>query len=121
MVEQHQIIEEETFEIGKISLAIYKDFFSYSYGGVASVFLIFALHIIINCCSIAVSLYLAFTLTHRFNDTDEFDEPDSNYNFILIAIIVVSLLSSFLGKLISIRLFMRIYNRLHDETVRKVL
>ena len=104
----------------------YKEFFSYAFGGLCGVVLIFLLHLLINISSVAVSLYLAFSLTQRLQESEEGNEPISeevksrqarDYNLVLAGIISVSLLSSFLGKWISTKIFMVLNQRLHNKMV----
>ena len=90
--------------------------------------LIFVLHTIINMCTMGVSLYLAFELTQRFSNEDEEGatnatpvHSDSFYNIILILIIILALMTSFIGKFISNKIFIGINKRLHDRIVQKVL
>ena len=84
------------------------------------------LHIVINLCSLAVSLFLAFTLTEKFT-TDESLTPSEKqnreltYNVVLISIISFALLSSFAGKFLSNKIFMSINRKLHNEVTKGVL
>ena len=57
------MIEEELIEAGKVTWADYKEFFSYAFGGLGGIILIIFLHIVINLCTLSVSLFLAFSLT----------------------------------------------------------
>ena len=43
------------------------EYFSYSFGGLWGVVIVFLAHVFINGCSLAVSLYLAFSLTQQFS------------------------------------------------------
>ena len=49
----------------------YKEYFGYSNYGIWSLFLLVLYHVIINLNSIAVGLYLAFTLSQRFKGTED--------------------------------------------------
>ena len=67
-VEDHQLIEEEKMIEGTIGWADVKEYFSYAAGGVWGMALVFFLHLLINCATMGVSLFLAFELTQRFSD-----------------------------------------------------
>ena len=74
----------------------------------------------------AVSLFLAFSLTNKFCETDALSSEETarrqlQYNLILAGIIFAALGSAFIGKWISVKIFMAIDKRLHDTAVRKVL
>ena len=122
-----QVIKEELIEAGKVGWRDYRDFLRLAFGGLCGILLIVLLHVVTNLCSLAVSLYLAFSLTERFNADDETltaDEKqhrDMTYNVVLGGIIVFALLSAFLGKFLSSRIFMGINRRLHDKVTRCVL
>jgi hypothetical protein len=58
-------------------------------------------HLLINLNSIAVSGYLAYTLSQKMNDEDI---DSSQYNFTLLMIMVSSILTSFIGKFVSNRI-----------------
>jgi hypothetical protein len=62
-IKSSQIIEDERIEVGSVSWETYKAFFRFAPGGFWGIALVILVHVIINGCSIAVSLYLAFTLT----------------------------------------------------------
>lgn len=114
-----QVIQEELIEAGKVSLADYKEFFSYAFGGVCGIFVIIFLHVVINLCTLSVSLFLAFSLTQQFTNDDTLDASakksrNLTYNIVLISIILFALLSSFIGKFLSNKIFMGISRRLHD-------
>ena len=84
------------------------------------------LHLIINLCNLAVSLFLAFSLTemlHHGESVSEAEKKDQTlrYNVVLSSIIVFALLSSFVGKFLSNRIFMGINRRLHDRATQRVL
>ena len=109
-----------------ITWSDYTEFFSYSVGGSWGILLVFIMHAIINGCTMAVSLYLAFSLTHQFAATDTLTEEEKarqamQYNLVLVGIIMVALGSAFIGKWISVKIFMCINKRVHDTLVRKVL
>ena len=104
----------------------YKAFFSFAFGGLSGIILIIVVHILINLCTLAVSLFLAFTLTKRFTSDETLSEAEKSsrsatYNIILITIISFALLSSFAGKFLSNKIFMGINRRLHDYIVRRML
>ena len=61
--DENQIIKEEEVMKGSIAWKDYKEFFSYASFGMCGIVIIFILHIIINLCTMGVSLYLAFDLT----------------------------------------------------------
>ena len=77
----------------------YKEYFSYSNCGIFSLFLLVFYHFIMNLNSIAVGLYLAFTLSKRFGN--EAIEETTQYNITLLAIMVSSVVTSFGGKYLS--------------------
>ena len=79
--------------------------------------LVLVLHIVINICTVAVSIYLGLTLTSKISAADQ----QVNYVVVLSIIIVVALLSSFLGKLLSNKIFLSISSRLHNKLVNSVL
>ena len=97
------MIKEEEIDIGKVVWAEYKEFFSFAFGGIYGIVFIFVLHVIINLCTMAVSLFLALTLTHRFTDDNKKCTGDNcgrsktfsdmTYNVALISIILFALLS----------------------------
>lgn len=62
--EVKQVIVDEENESGLVTWKDFMEFFSYSFGGAWGMILIFLLHAMINGCTMAVSLYLAFSLTH---------------------------------------------------------
>ena len=106
--------------------ADYKEFFSYAFGGLGGIILIIFIHIVINLCTLAVSLFLAFTLTKQFTSDQSLTleqkrSRNVTYNVVLISIILFALLSSFVGKFLSNRIFMGINRRLHDRVTRRVL
>ena len=114
------MIQEELIEAGKVSLADYREFFSYAYGGICGIFVIIILHVIINLCTISVSFFLAFSLTKQLtSDADlSIEEKRSRnitYDVVLMSIISGALLSSFVGKFFSNKIFMSINKRLHDR------
>ena len=57
------MIKEELIEAGKVGWADYREFFSYAFGGIFGIVMIIFLHVIINLCTLSVSLFLAFSLT----------------------------------------------------------
>ena len=84
------------------------------------------LHIVINLCSLAVSLFLAFTLTEKFTTDESLTASEKKnreltYNVVLISIISFALLSSFAGKFLSNKIFMSINRKLHNEITKGVL
>jgi len=106
----------------------YREFFSYAFGGMCGIITVILMHVLINFCSVAVSLFLAFTLTSKFSEdalteltNEEKAERDAQYNIVLSGIIVVALLSSFIGKFLSNQIFMTINKRLHARVVSRVL
>jgi len=120
------VIQEEVIEVGKVGWADYKEFFSYAFGGMGGIVAIFVLHIVINLCTLAVSLFLAFTLTKRFTNDESLSleqkaSRNMTYNIVLISIISFALLSSFVGKFLSNKIFMGINRRLHDRITKRVL
>ena len=120
------MIKEELIEAGKVSWADYKEFFSFAFGGMGGIILIIVLHIIINLCTLSVSLFLAFSLTKKFTSdealtADEQKSRNLTYNIVLISIISFALLSSFVGKFLSNKIFMGINRSLHDRITRRVL
>ena len=57
------MISEELIEAGKVAWSDYRDFFDYAFGGMYGIVLIIALHLVINLCSLGVSLFFAFSFT----------------------------------------------------------
>ena len=58
------MIKDEEDETGLVGMKDFLEFFSYCVGGSWSVVLVFFMHALINGATMAVSLYLAFSLTH---------------------------------------------------------
>ena len=113
-------------EAGKVSWSDYNELFSYAYGGLKGIGVIVAIHVVINICTLGVSLFLAFSLTKRFSDDDslgasERQSRDRRYNVVLTSLILFALISSFIGKFFSNRIFMGINRSLHDRITRRVL
>ena len=81
-----------------------------------SLFLLVLYHFIMNLNSIAVGLYLAFTLSNSFNG-----ESSPSYNYILSLIMVSSVVTSFLGKYLSNKivripyLFLTLYHAVYGN------
>lgn len=124
--ETKQVIQDEEDETGLIRMKDFLEFFSYSVGGSWGVILVFFMHALINGATMAVSLYLAFSLTHQFTETGGMTEEEKarqamQYNLVLIGIIMFALASAFIGKWISVKIFMVINQRIHNTLVRKVL
>ena len=120
------MIKEELIEAGKVGWADYKYFFSFAFGGLWGIGFIVFIHLIINLCTLSVSLFLAFSLTHKFTNDDALSVEEKasrnvEYNIILITIILFALISSFIGKFISNKIFMSINRRLHDCISKGVL
>jgi hypothetical protein len=121
-----QIIKEEDVASGEVSWSTYKELFSFAFGGIWGIVLVIVLHVMINACAVAVSLYLAFTLTFMFDPSVELSPSEKEarnkqYNIFLLTIICIALVSSFIGKIISNKIFMSINRRLHDRIVKRVL
>jgi ABC-type sugar transport system permease subunit len=85
----------------RVTWATYKEYFGYSRLGIASLFLLVFYHLIINLNSISVGLYLAFTLSNRFNEDGSDQTQSSWYNIILSLIMISSIVTTFLGKYLS--------------------
>jgi hypothetical protein len=66
--------------------------------------------------TVAVSIYLGLTLTNIFSD-----HSDSNFLVILGSLILVAIVSSSLGKLISTKIFLTMSQRLHDKMMESVV
>lgn len=120
------MIQEELIEAGKVRWADYKEFFSFAFGGIGGIALIVILHVVINLCTLAVSLFLAFSLTKRLTNEDSLSDKEQakqnmEYNVVLISIISFALLSSFVGKFLSNKIFMGINRKLHDRVTKRVL
>lgn len=120
------MIQEELIEAGKVRWADYKEFFSFAFGGIGGIALIVVLHVVINLCTLAVSLFLAFSLTKRLTNEDSLSDKEQakqnmEYNVVLISIISFALLSSFVGKFLSNKIFMGINRKLHDRVTKRVL
>jgi hypothetical protein len=60
-------VKAEDKAAGKVGIEVFKKYFSYTTFGSFSPFLIFAIHFVINLNSIAVGLFLAFTLSKKFS------------------------------------------------------
>ena len=119
-------MKKEQIAHGKVKWAEYRQFFSFAFGGLCGIALIVFLHLIINLCNLAVSLFLAFSLTQMFTDGANHTEEERKdqtywYNVGLSSIIVFALLSSFVGKFLSNKIFMGINRRLHDRITKRVL
>lgn len=124
--EVQQVIKEEANEVGHVTWTDVKDYFSYAPGGLWGVLLVFIMHAIINGATMAVSLYLAFSLTQRFTWAEGLSEEDKaaaarQYNLVLMGIIALALGSAFIGKWISVKVFMTISKRLHNTLVHRVV
>ena len=52
---------------GSVPWSEYKTFFNFSVGGFWGIILVGVLHIVINLCSVAVSIYIGLTLTSKLN------------------------------------------------------
>ena len=119
-------MKKEQIAAGNVKWAEYRQFFGFAFGGLCGIALIVFVHLIINLCNLAVSLFLAFSLTemlHHGESVSEAEKRDQTfrYNVVLSSIIVFALLSSFVGKFLSIKLFMGINRRLHDRVTQRVL
>ena len=119
-------MKKEQIARGNVKWAEYRQFFSFAFGGLCGIALIVFLHLIINLCNLAVSLFLAFSLTSMFTDGENHTEEERKdqtywYNVGLSSIIVFALLSSFVGKFLSNKIFMGINRRLHDRITQRVL
>ena len=62
--------------------------------------LVLLCHVLINLNNIAVSAYLAYTLSHRMSNAGE-EIEESKYNLILVSIMLSAIITSFLGKYFS--------------------
>jgi len=58
-----QIIQDEKVDEGAITWETYKRFYSYGPFGLWSIVFVVFMHVVINFFNLAVSIYLAFTLT----------------------------------------------------------
>jgi len=100
-----QIIKDsdKKANLAKVTWQTYKEYFSYSNCGAWSFFLLIFYHFIINLNSIAVGLYLAFTLSMRFGKPDNAEPAGSDqyYEVILLLIMISSVVTSFGGKYLS--------------------
>jgi len=126
--EQTQILKDEGKNIGKIKWSLYKEFFSYSgTNGIIAILTMFLLHGLINMNAMAVSLFLAFTLSQKFTRESSADESEvllvdsSLYSMVLLVIMASAILTSFLGKCISNKIFMRIALNIHNKMTSAVL
>ncbi len=108
----------------------YKQYFSYTSLGTWSMLIVLASHVLINLNSIAVSAYLAYTLSRRMSAGEEEDIDESKYNITLIGIMISAIITSFLGKYLSNLIvsicflmikFMQINKKLHAKMVESVL
>ena len=120
------MIQEELIEAGKVGWADYKEFFSYAYGGMCGIFLIIFLHVVINLCTLSVNFFLAFSLTKQISSDEDLSTAEKKsrnitYNVVLLSIISGALVSSFVGKFLSNKIFMSINKRLHDHVTKRVL
>ena len=59
-------MKKEHIAHGNVKWAEYRQFFSFAFGGLCGIAVIIILHLIINLCNLAVSLFLAFSLTRMF-------------------------------------------------------
>jgi ABC-type bacteriocin/lantibiotic exporter with double-glycine peptidase domain len=116
-----QIIEEEVIEVGSVSWETYKRLFRLGPLGIWSIAFVVLMHIVINAANLAVSLYLALTLTERFVAADEDAERDREYDYYLSLIIIFALISTFIGKYASNFIFIRINRKVHNEMIKSVL
>ena len=119
-------MKKEQIAAGNVKWAEYRQFFGFAFGGLCGIALIAFVHLIVNLCNLAVSLFLAFSLTemlHHGESVSEAEKRDQTfrYNVVLSSLIVFALLSSFVGKYISVKLFIGINRRLHDRVTRRVL
>ena len=119
-------MKKEQIAAGNVKWAEYRQFFSFAFGGLCGIAVIVFVHIIINLCNLAVSLFLAFSLTemlHSGESVSEAEKKDQNfrYNLVLSSIIVFALLSSFVGKFLSSKIFLGLSRRLHDRVTQRVL
>ena len=124
--EGEQVITEELIEAGKVAWSDYKDFFDYAFGGLWGIAMIVFIHLVINLCTLGVSLFLAFSLTQKFSNDEklspqEEQSEDMKYNVVLVSIITFALFSSFVGKFLSNKIFMGINRRLHDHFSRSMI
>jgi ABC-type multidrug transport system fused ATPase/permease subunit len=118
-------------DVGRVYWSVYKHLFSFSTGGIKGLILVVVLSILINLCTIAVSMYLAFTLSHKFHAetklisaeelTAEKLEAYGHDNKVLFCIVLLSLTSSFVGKYLSNKIFMSINKNLHDCITEKII
>lgn len=58
-------MKDEIDAKGKVEWSDYKIFFNFSVGGLWGILLVFVLHVLINLCTVAVSIYLGLTLTSK--------------------------------------------------------
>lgn len=110
-------------DIGRVQWPTYKELFNFGYGGSWGILIIILISVLINLCTLSVSLYLAFTLSHRFKATNGIpaanseDSEGTHDNGILLLIVVLSLTFSFAGKYLSNKIFMQISRGVHDKMV----
>lgn len=65
------VLQDEIDAKGKVEWNDYKKFFRFSLGGLWGIALVFVLHIVINLCTVAVSIYLGLTLTNHFTAPEQ--------------------------------------------------
>lgn len=94
----------------------YKRFFKYSVGGIYGIVAVITIHLVMHLSTVAVSIYLGLTLTNILSDHN-----DKNFLIILGSLIVVAIVSSSLGKLISTKIFLMMSQRLHDKMMESVV
>jgi hypothetical protein len=113
-----EVIEEEEMEVGRVQFSVYREMFSYGYGGEWGIAILVLISVIINFSTTSVSLYLAFTLAHKFKDSDE---QQGHNNLTLLVIIILCLFFSFVGKFASNKIFMRVSLMLHKDITEKLV
>lgn len=124
-----EIISKEKSEMELLSYGIGVEYFKFcdmKYGGKYSVIIIVLLHIIINCCTLLLSLYLAYSLSDFGGNLDSDEEQISlseNEEFVKMLFIIIGscFLSSIIGKYVSSLVFMSINKNIHQKVCKALL
>jgi ATP-binding cassette, subfamily C (CFTR/MRP), member 10 len=109
------IIKDENSkkEAHKVDYGVIYKYFGLSFCGKISVFIILALHVLINVATSSLSFYLAFALS----DGKSLDGVGRS----LTLIVVICLLTTVVGKVVSSLIFMSINRNLHSIIVSSII
>ncbi|CDW76184.1 multidrug resistance-associated protein 4 isoform x3 [Stylonychia lemnae] len=106
---KEQIIKDEN-KTAQVNWKTYKQFFSYTQCSYCSMFIIIIILFLINLNNIAVSGYLAYSLSNKLNQATA--EDQTKFNITLSILMVSSIFFQF---------FLQINQRLHDKMVEGAL